>query len=81
MDSAEETRDIVIVGGGICGLATALALHRKGLRSIILEKSETLRDTGSAIVIRANGWQALDQLGVASELRQRAFHNTNETLQ
>ncbi|CAA3031116.1 monooxygenase 1-like [Olea europaea subsp. europaea] len=72
MDSVEETRDIVIVGGGICGLATALALHRKGLRSIILEKSETLRDTGSAIVIRANGWRALDQLGVASELRQRA---------
>ncbi|CAI9757792.1 unnamed protein product [Fraxinus pennsylvanica] len=72
MDSMEETHDIVIVGGGICGLATALALHRKGLRSIILEKSETLRDTGAAIGIRANGWRALDQLGVASELRQRA---------
>ncbi|CAA2987495.1 FAD-dependent urate hydroxylase-like [Olea europaea subsp. europaea] len=72
MDSVEETRDIVIVGGGICGLATALALHRKGLRSTILEKSETLRDTGAAIAIRANGWRALDQLGVASELRQRA---------
>jgi glycerol-3-phosphate dehydrogenase len=24
----EESHDIVIVGGGICGLATALALHR-----------------------------------------------------
>ncbi|CAA2968941.1 monooxygenase 1-like [Olea europaea subsp. europaea] len=69
MDSAEE---IVIVGGGICGLPLALALHRKGLRSIILEKSETLRDTGP-IGIRANGWRALDQLGVASELRHKAF--------
>ena len=26
--SMEESHDIVIVGGGICGLATALALHR-----------------------------------------------------
>ncbi|XP_022861495.1 monooxygenase 1-like [Olea europaea var. sylvestris] len=69
MDSAEE---IVIVGGGICGLALALALHRKGMRSIILEKSETLRDTGAAIGIRANGWRALDQFGVASELRHKA---------
>ncbi|KAL2520325.1 monooxygenase 1 [Forsythia ovata] len=72
MDSVEESHEIVIVGGGICGLATALALHRKGLRSIILERSDTLRDTGAAIGIRANGWRALDQLGVASDLRQRA---------
>jgi glycerol-3-phosphate dehydrogenase len=27
-DMEEEVHDIVIVGGGICGLATALALHR-----------------------------------------------------
>lgn len=37
-----------------------------------MEKSETLRDTGAAIGIRANGWRALDQLGVASELRHKA---------
>ncbi|CAA3001954.1 monooxygenase 1-like [Olea europaea subsp. europaea] len=72
MNSVEESHEIVIVGGGICGLATALALHRKGLRSIILEKSETLRDTGAAIGIRANGWRALEQLGVASDLRLKA---------
>ncbi|CAD6244072.1 unnamed protein product [Miscanthus lutarioriparius] len=29
----EESHDIVIVGGGICGLATALALHRLCLLS------------------------------------------------
>ncbi|KAL2497564.1 monooxygenase 1 [Abeliophyllum distichum] len=73
MDSVDESHEIVIVGGGICGLATALALHRKGLKSIILERSDTLRDTGAAIGIRANGWRALDQLGVASDLRQRAI--------
>ncbi|MED6211581.1 hypothetical protein PIB30_075147 [Stylosanthes scabra] len=65
--------EIVIVGGGICGLATALALHRKGIRSLVLERSENLRATGAAIIMQANGWHALHQLGVASSLRQTAI--------
>ncbi|XP_031255496.1 monooxygenase 1-like [Pistacia vera] len=64
-----EDLDIVIVGGGICGLATALALHRKGMKSVVLEKSEVLRASGGAIAIQPNGWRALDELGVASKLR------------
>ncbi|KAI3442591.1 FAD_binding_3 domain-containing protein [Psidium guajava] len=67
-----EERDIVVVGGGICGLATALALHRKGIPSLVLERSETLRATGAAIIMQPNGWRALDQLGVASKLRKTA---------
>ncbi|XP_066381692.1 monooxygenase 1-like [Miscanthus floridulus] len=76
----EEVHGIVIVGGGICGLATALALHRKGISSLVLEKSETLRTDGVAIGVHANGWRALDQLGLATELRETAniitgYHN------
>ncbi|KAI8527022.1 hypothetical protein RHMOL_Rhmol12G0044400 [Rhododendron molle] len=72
MDRSEEEQEIVIVGAGICGLATALALHRKGVRSIVLERSETLRASGVGIGIFANGWRALEQLGVASDLRKTA---------
>ncbi|KAI8004227.1 Monooxygenase 1 [Camellia lanceoleosa] len=72
-EEEEEEREIVIVGGGICGLATALALHRKGVRSVVLERSETLRATGAAIGILANGWLALHQLGLASLLRQSSL--------
>ncbi|GJN02833.1 hypothetical protein PR202_ga20220 [Eleusine coracana subsp. coracana] len=68
----EETYGIVIIGGGICGLATALALHRKGIASLVLEKSETLRADGAAIGIHVNGWRVLEQLGVAAELRETA---------
>ncbi|XP_031282175.1 monooxygenase 1-like [Pistacia vera] len=64
-----EDLDVVIVGGGICGLATALALHRKGMKSVVLEKSESLRAAGGAIAIQPNGWKALDVLGVGSKLR------------
>ncbi|KAI8022276.1 Monooxygenase 1 [Camellia lanceoleosa] len=65
----DQKEDIIIVGGGICGLATALALHRKGIKSVVLERSKTVRATGAAIIIQANGWRALDQLGVSSKLR------------
>ncbi|XP_038989532.1 monooxygenase 1-like isoform X1 [Phoenix dactylifera] len=73
MGSKEEHHDIVIVGGGICGLATALALHRKGINSLVLEKSDTLRAAGAAIGVYINGWRALDQLGLGTELRRKAI--------
>ncbi|XP_076918676.1 monooxygenase 1-like [Bidens hawaiensis] len=66
--------EVVIIGAGICGLATALALHMKGIRSIVMEKSESLRNvTGAAITIRPNGWRALDQLGVSDILRHTSI--------
>ncbi|KMT02648.1 hypothetical protein BVRB_9g203260 [Beta vulgaris subsp. vulgaris] len=72
MANVEEI-DIVIVGGGICGLATALALHRKGIKSVVLERSDTLRATGAAIGVFPNGWRALHQLGLDSTLQSTAI--------
>ncbi|ONK73084.1 uncharacterized protein A4U43_C04F26990 [Asparagus officinalis] len=74
MRMQEEFHDIVIIGGGICGLATALGLHKKGIKSIVLERSETLRNTGAGIAIFLNGWHALDHLGVADQLRANSLH-------
>eukprot|EP01018_Ginkgo_biloba_P006581 Gb_22081 [translate_table: standard] len=66
-----ESQDIVIVGGGIAGLATALALHRAGLKSIVLEQADSLRVTGSCLNLWDNGWRALHVLGVADALREK----------
>ncbi|KAF8667877.1 hypothetical protein HU200_052500 [Digitaria exilis] len=76
----EEVHGIVIVGGGISGLATALALHRKGMRSLVLEKSETLRTDGVCIAVHSNGWRALDQLGIGAELRETSSSITGYAL-
>lgn len=46
---------------------------RKGMKCIVLERSEVLRYEGGAIGIMTNGWLALDQLGVASILREAAY--------
>ncbi|CAI9114976.1 OLC1v1015805C1 [Oldenlandia corymbosa var. corymbosa] len=71
--NGENEHDIAIVGGGIGGLATAIALHRKGFKDVaVYEKSDCLRAGGTAISISANGWRALDQLGVGDHLRDKA---------
>ncbi|XP_054777815.1 monooxygenase 2-like isoform X2 [Prosopis cineraria] len=62
--------DIVIVGAGIAGLATSLGLHRLGVRSLVLESSNTLRTSGFALSIWTNAWKALDVLGIGHILRQ-----------
>ncbi|XP_019156260.1 PREDICTED: uncharacterized protein LOC109153000 [Ipomoea nil] len=71
----EMTEDIVIVGAGIAGLATALGLHRQGLRSIVLESSESLRATGFALGLWTNAWRALDALSIGDSLRQQSVQN------
>ncbi|KAK9271847.1 hypothetical protein L1049_002212 [Liquidambar formosana] len=66
MGVAEE--EVVIVGAGIAGLATALALKRVGIRALVLERSDGLRTTGAAIGLFPNAWLALDALGVSHKL-------------
>ncbi|XP_078171867.1 monooxygenase 1-like [Carex rostrata] len=67
--ATEEVHDIVIIGGGISGLALSLGLYRKGIKSLVLERSKVLRSEGAAIGVYGNGWQALDQLKVGDDLR------------
>ncbi|XP_076886234.1 monooxygenase 2-like [Bidens hawaiensis] len=72
MNHEEENVDIVIVGAGLAGLTTALSLHRLGLRSLVLELSESLRITGFALLLWTNAWRALDVVGVGNILRQKS---------
>ena len=64
----EIVEDVVIVGGGIAGLATAVALKTVGIRALVLEKSDGLRTTGAALTLSKNAWRALDALGVSHKL-------------
>ena len=43
------TRPVLIAGGGIGGLAAALGLAQKGIRSILLEKASALGEIGAGI--------------------------------
>lgn len=60
---------MLIVGGGIGGLATALALARHGLPSLVLERRHQFQEEGAGIQIGPNGTRILRDLGVAERLQ------------
>jgi len=55
---------VAIVGGGIGGLATALALERHGAEVIICEQSPALSEIGAGLNLTPNAVKALRALGV-----------------
>lgn len=69
--SPRSEENIVIVGAGVAGLATALALRRLGVRAAVLEQGEALRAGGTSLTLFKNGWRVLDAVGVADELRAK----------
>lgn len=68
---------IVIAGGGIGGLATAIGLAQKGIRSIVLEKAAELGEIGAGIQLGPNAFHAFDYLGVGDAAREMAIYIDN----
>lgn len=67
-------KTIVIAGGGIGGLATALGLSRNGFRAIVLEQAQELGEIGAGIQLGPNAFHAFDTLGIGEEARARAVY-------
>src|SRR5881394_1463480 len=63
---------VIIAGGGIGGLAAALALARKGYKSVVLEQAPQFGEIGAGIQIAPNAWHALDALGVGQLVKKEA---------
>jgi len=58
----------IIIGGGIGGLTTAIALRRKGIEAEVFERSSEVREVGAGISLWANAIKALRQLGLGEAL-------------
>ncbi len=71
MSGARNAKPVVIAGGGIGGLACALALAVKGFRALVLEQQE-FGEIGAGIQLAPNAWSALDALGVGEDVKQEA---------
>src|SRR5689334_11929907 len=69
---ARNNSPVIVAGGGIGGLAAALALARKGFRSIVLEQAQQFGEIGAGIQIAPNAWHALDALGVGQLVKKEA---------
>lgn len=65
---------VIVVGGGIGGLAVAMGLAQKGFFSIVLEKSSQLGEIGAGIQLGPNAFHAFDYLGVGDTARDMAVY-------
>jgi len=61
---------VAIVGGGIGGLAAALALIQRGIDVEVYEQAPELRELGAGVQISANGTRVLHALGLKAALEK-----------
>lgn len=64
---------LLVVGGGIGGLATALAASQAGIPVHVIEKSAEFEELGAGLQLAPNAMCALDQLGLYQDIRKHAF--------
>jgi 2-polyprenyl-6-methoxyphenol hydroxylase-like FAD-dependent oxidoreductase len=62
----------IIIGAGIAGLSSAIALRKAGWRVEVFEQAQALEPMGAALGIWPNAVAALDWLGCADGLREKA---------
>ena len=74
---ANEADPILIAGGGIGGLAAAIGLANKGLKSLVLERAPKLGEIGAGIQLGPNAFHAFDYLGVGDAARAIAVYIDN----
>jgi salicylate hydroxylase len=64
-------RPVLIAGGGIGGLALALALSQTGRSAVVLERRVEFETEGAGIQLGPNGVHVLRRLGIADALRAK----------
>lgn len=60
-----------IIGGGIAGLTTAIALRRTGFETILFEAAPAIQPLGAGLALAANAMQAFGRLGLADQVVQQ----------
>jgi 2-polyprenyl-6-methoxyphenol hydroxylase-like FAD-dependent oxidoreductase len=66
---------VAIVGGGIAGLAFALALHQRGVACTVYESAREVKELGVGITLLPHGMRELTALGLEERLRAVAIEN------
>lgn len=64
---------IAIVGAGIGGLTTALALKRSGQEVTVYESATAIKPVGAGILMANNAMQVFDKLGVREPIEQAGY--------
>ncbi|MBU7574309.1 MAG: FAD-dependent monooxygenase, partial [Hydrogenophaga sp.] len=59
---------VAVVGGGIGGLAAAVALRHRGISVAVYEQSGVLREVGAGIFVYPNSLRQLERMGLGDAL-------------
>ncbi|WP_225805154.1 flavin-dependent oxidoreductase [Streptomyces sp. NK15101] len=59
---------VVVVGGGIGGLTTALSLHAAGIQATVLERTRRIRPLGVGVNLQPHAVRELTELGLGDDL-------------
>src|SRR5690625_650625 len=66
---------VIIIGGGIAGLCSAISLVRKGIEVKVYERSLTPTEAGAGIIIAPNALQALEKIDMATSIMKAGLEN------
>src|SRR5579862_9788162 len=72
-----KSKQVIIVGGGIGGLAAALALHRKGIPSQVVEQAPEFKEIGAGIQLGPNVFRMFEALGLTEAVNALAVFPNN----
>lgn len=61
---------IDIIGAGIGGLTTAVALQKKGIKTRIFEQAKAFKPVGAGIILANNAMQVYERLGLRNEIAE-----------
>lgn len=64
--------NVIVVGGGIGGLAAAYGIAKLGKSVTVLEQAPQFGEVGAGLQVGPNGLRALDELGVLEEVYKSA---------
>ena len=69
--------NIGIVGGGIGGVAAAVALHQAGSDVVVYERAPQLREVGAGMMLWPNATRVLGGLGLLEDVVARSGSSTH----
>src|SRR5580700_1700506 len=69
--------NIGIIGGGVGGVAAAVALHRAGIDATVYERANELREVGVGMMLWPNATRVLKELGVLERVAALSGLNRN----
>lgn len=73
-------RSAAVIGGGIGGLAAAVALRQAGWAVTVFEQKSTVSEVDAALSLMPNALRALDKMSLLGQVREFSLTSTVDSV-